>query len=92
MRYWISFVDGEESGGERVVDVCIVDGETKPAALTTARAVCQRTGRARVVLIPGQIAVDASDLGRRIPLDRVEALYDDIERQLAAARRHGPER
>jgi len=92
MRYWISFVDGPESDGERVVDVCIVDAETKLAAVAAARSVCQRQSRARAVLIPSQIAVDAGDLGRRIPLDRVEALYDDIERQLEAARRHGPER
>ena len=92
MRYWISFVDGQEGEAERVVDVCIVDADTKAEALTTARAVCQRHGRARVVLIPSGITLPAGDLGRRIPLDRVEALYHDIEGQLAAARRHGPER
>ena len=89
MRYWVSFVDGPPSGEERVVDVCIVDAESKPAALASARAVCRRTARARIVLIPGHIALDAGDLGRSIPLDQFHVLSRRIEEQLAAFKRSG---
>jgi hypothetical protein len=92
MRYWISFIDDLDPEARRLLDVCIVDSETRQAALAAARAVCQRKGRARVVPIPEHIAVDPADLGRRLPRERVDALSQHIERQLAAQRRHGQER
>ena len=92
MRYLISFVDDLQAERQRLLDVCVVDGESKSAALATARVVCRRSSSARVVLIPGQITVDAADLGRRIPLEQASALCRDLERQMASAPRHGGRR
>jgi hypothetical protein len=89
MRYWVSFVERLPSGGERLVDVCIVDSDSKAAALATARAVCRRTSPARVVPIPAHIALDPGDLGRSIPTDQFDVLYRRIEQQLAGFRRSG---
>ena len=92
MNYLISFVDDQQSERHRLLDVCIVEAETRVAALAAARSVCSRTTPARVVLIPQQIAIDPGDLGRRIPLGEASALCQRLEKQMSATDRHGSRR